>query len=180
MRRTTVFASAAALVFSAVTAFAQAPNFAGKWTLQVDPNAAAGGGGGGGGGRRGGGGGGRGGFGMNITITQDAKTLVVASVDGQGVETKQTFNLDGTETNNPQAGRGGGAPTDRKSTVKVEAGKVTITTKQVFGEMTIETTRVLELAGADLKITTTGMGGGRGGAAAATPPAPQVVTYKKG
>src|SRR5262245_64395305 len=85
MKRAAVLVSALALVVYAVGLSAQAkPNFAGKWTMQADPNAAPppAGGGGGGGGR---GGGGRGAFaGMEMNITQDASTIAVERAMGQG------------------------------------------------------------------------------------------------
>ena len=97
MRRVATMLTALALVASAASLSAQNPNFAGKWTLQVDPNAAPAGGGGGRGGGRGGGGGGF--CGMECTITQDAATLVVSRTTQAG-EVKTTYKLDGSESKN--------------------------------------------------------------------------------
>jgi hypothetical protein len=106
-------AAATALFVAGLSAQGK-PNFSGKWTMVPDPAAAAapapgggapGGGGGGRGGGRGGGGGGQ--FcGQECTITQDATTLTVTRTT-QGGEQKAVYKLDGTESKNSQAGRGG-------------------------------------------------------------------------
>src|SRR6185295_7391807 len=79
MRRIAIGLTAAAAMLIVASLSAQGkPNFAGKWTLQQDPNAAAAGGGGGGRGGRNGGGGFGGGFcGQGCDITQDATTLTL-------------------------------------------------------------------------------------------------------
>jgi hypothetical protein len=171
MRRGTMFMSAAALVLSAVTAMAQTPNFAGKWTLQVDPNAAAG---------RGGRGGGGGGLGMEFTATQDAKTLTITRTQGTN-EIKTVYNLDGTDSKNMVAGRGGRGgdtpppPTEQISKAKWEGGKLVITTTFTMGDAPVSTTMSLSLnAGGDLVVERTQQG--RGGGA----PTTVTQTYKKG
>ena len=74
MRRTALFVSAAALVLSTPSLFAQGtPNLAGTWNVVADANA------GGGGGR-----GGRGGLGPSATITQDDKTLTITRTNQNG------------------------------------------------------------------------------------------------
>jgi hypothetical protein len=118
----------AAVVLMATSVFAQTPNFAGKWTPDAEKNQAAGGGGGrGGGGRMGGGGG-------DMTITQDAKQLVIARTTPNG-ETKTTYNLDGSESKNQMMGRGGQAM-EQVSKAKFEGNKLVITTTTANGEST--------------------------------------------
>ena len=76
MRRISALLSVAAVVMWTVGAYAQAkPDFSGKWVREAPAGGAAAGGGGGGGGRGGGGGG----FGMENTITQNAKTLTIVT-----------------------------------------------------------------------------------------------------
>ena len=130
----------------AASVFAQAPNFAGKWTIDAEKTAAmnpnAGGRGGGGGGR----GGGRGGGGGVITITQDAKMLVSSRMM-QETEVKTTYNLDGSPGKNMTMGRGG--QTEVTSTAKWDGAKLVVTsdngqsiTYAMDGEwLTISTTR---------------------------------------
>ncbi len=82
MRRISALLSVAAVVLWTAGIYAQAkPNFSGKWVREAPAGGAAAGGGGGGGGRGGGGGGG--GWGMENTITQDAKALTVEYTQGQ-------------------------------------------------------------------------------------------------
>jgi len=169
MRRVATMLTALALVASAASLSAQNPNFAGKWTLQVDPNAAAAGGGGGGG-RGGGRGGGGGQFcGMECTITQDAATLVVSRTTQAG-ETKTTYKLDGTESKNTVTF--GQNTIESSSTAKFEAGKLTITTKQDMQGTAVTSTTILSLANGDLVVERTAPG--RDGA-----PATTKQTYKK-
>jgi hypothetical protein len=126
MRRVATILSTAAIVLMATSVFAQAPNFAGKWTRDAEKTAAAAPAGapagGGGGGRAGGGGGGMGGG--DMTITQDAKTLVITRVV-QETETKTTYNLDGTPSKNMTMGRGG--QTEVTSTAKWDGAKLVVT-----------------------------------------------------
>ena len=121
MRRVATALGTAAVVLMATSVFAQAPNFAGKWTRDAEKTAAAnpnmGGGAGGGGGRGGGGGG-------DITITQDAKTLVISRMQGEN-EVKTTYNLDGSPSKNQAMGRGGA--TEVTSTAKWDGAKLVIT-----------------------------------------------------
>jgi hypothetical protein len=125
MRRVATILSTAAIVLMATSVFAQAPNFAGKWTRDAEKTAAAAPAGapaGGGGGGRAGGGGGMGGG--DITITQDAKTLVVSRMV-QEAEMKTTYNLDGTPSKNMTMGRGG--QTEVTSTAKWDGAKLVVT-----------------------------------------------------
>ena len=165
MRRMAIALSAAVLLVSAGLS-AQAPNFAGKWTLVPDPNAAAGGGG------KGGRGGGGGGFcGMECTITQDAKTLTVVRTTQAG-EQKAVYNLDGSDSKNSVPGRQGGAPTDVVSKATVAGGKITIASTREFNGNQIKTSQTLSLDGGNMVIeTSTDMGQG---------PQTSKQTFKKG
>ena len=123
MRRVATILGTAAVVMLATSVFAQAPNFAGKWTRDAEKTTAmapAGAAAGGGGGRGGGGGGG------DITITQDAKTLVISRMV-QEMEMKTTYNLDGSPSKNVGMGRGGAAGTEQSSTAKWDGAKLVIT-----------------------------------------------------
>jgi hypothetical protein len=129
MRRVTAMLSTAAVLLWATAAFAQAPNFAGKWAPDAEKNpapAANAGGGGGGGGR----GGGRGAAGP-MTITQDAKTLTIER-DMGGNAVKTVYNLDGSPSKNMMAGRGG--QTEQESSAKWDGAKLVITTKGANGD----------------------------------------------
>lgn len=124
MRRVATILSTAMVVTLAASVFAQTPNFAGKWTRDAEKTAAmmpAGAPAGGGGGRGGGGGGGMAG---DITITQDAKTLVISRMVGEN-EMKTTYNLDGSPSKNQAMGRGG--QTEVTSTAKWDGAKLVIT-----------------------------------------------------
>jgi Spy/CpxP family protein refolding chaperone len=122
MRRVvTAMLGTAAVVLMATSVYAQAPNFAGKWTPDAEKNAAMNpnaGGGGRGGGRGGGMGGGE------VTIAQDAKTLTVKRTTQAG-EMKLTYNLDGSPSKNMAMGRGG--QTEVTSTAKWDGAKLVIT-----------------------------------------------------
>ncbi len=159
MKRMTAMLSAAALVVMTAGLFAQATNFAGKWTRVDDPAAAAAAPGGGGGR-----GGGRGGFGQEVTITQDAKTITMEYMQGgQGGATpvKRVYNLDGSDSKNTMSF--GGNTMEQVSKAKWDGGKLVITTAGQNGE----TTQTLSLTGGNLVVESAG---GRG---------PSSVTYKK-
>jgi hypothetical protein len=166
-----MFVATLALVFAAaVSMYAQArPDFSGKWVM--DPASApappAGGGGGGGGGRGGGGGGGGLGFGPEFTAKQDAKMLMITRTQGDQTVTAM-YNLDGSESKNTVAGRGG--QQEQVSKAVWEGGKLTITTTVNAGEQK----RVLAMEGGNLVIEQTNPG--RGGGA----PTTAKVVYKKG
>jgi hypothetical protein len=151
----------------AASVFAQTPNFAGKWTRDAEKTAAAmPAGAPAGGGGRGGGGGGMGGG--DITITQDAKALVISRMV-QEMEMKTTYNLDGSESKNTGMGRGGAPGVEQVSKAKWDGNKLVITTTTPNGEST--TTYALD--GAWLVQTT--MAPGRDGG----PGTPRTVYYKK-
>ena len=167
---------AVAIVAVAFTAsvFAQAkPNFAGKWVMDpasapAPPPGGAPGGGGGGGGRGGGGRGGGGGpFGQEFTATQDAATLTITRMQGDQTVTS-IFKLDGSESKNMVAGRGG--QTEQVSKAVWEGNKLAITTAGPFGEQK----RVLSLEGGNLVVEQT-VAGRDGGA-----PTTTKLVFKKG
>jgi hypothetical protein len=154
------------------------PNFAGKWTLQADPNApaapAGGAGGGRGGGGRGGGGFGGGGqfCGMECNIAQDATTLTITRTTQAG-EMKTEYKLDGTETTaTQQAGQG-------TMTIKNKAAwtgsTLTITTTTDFnGTPTTAKTEISLDSMGMLKVARTAAPRGGGDAVTTT------QMYKKG
>jgi hypothetical protein len=155
-----------AIVLTAAVVLAQGKDFTGKWTVDAEKTAAAmpaGAPAGGGGGGRGGGGGGG-----DMTIAMDAKTLTITRTTPAG-ETKTVYNLDGTDSKNQQAGRGGAAPTDVISNAKWDGAALAVTTKGANGD----TVAKYSMDGASLKIETT-RPGRQGGAATTT-----AVFYKK-
>jgi len=158
----------AAVVMMTASVFAQAPNFAGKWTRDAEKTAAAAPAGApaGGGGGRGGGGGAMGGG--DIEITQDAKTLVITRVVGENTM-KTTYNLDGSESKNVGMGRGGAAGVEQVSTAKWDGAKLVITTTMANGTGTT----VYAMDGAWLVQTTTNPGRDGG------PGTPRATYFKK-
>ena len=135
MKRVVAIVGAVAMMLVAASAFAQGkPNFSGKWATDTEKTMAAmaGGGAPGGGGGRAGGGGGRGGGGP-ISITMDATTLKIDREGPNGVTT-QAYKLDGSESKNMQAGRGGGEPTEQISKATIDGAKVVIKTTTPNGE----------------------------------------------
>jgi hypothetical protein len=163
------------------------PSFAGKWTRDAPAaGAAAAGGGGGGGGRAAGGGGGGGGqrggggggggfnCGMECTITQDAATLKVeraAPAAGGTAPTALVFKLDGTDSKNQQAGRGGAAPTDVITKVKWDGVKLVFSTVRDNQGTPVTGTQTLWIEGGKLVVeSNSGMEGAT----------PTKATYTKG
>ncbi len=171
MRRNLIVVTTAVMFCIAATVAAQGkPDFSGKWVL--DPASApappAGGAPGGGGGR---GGGGRGGFGQEFTVKQDAKVLTIMQMQGDQAVTL-TYNLDGSESKNTVAGRGG--PQEQVAKATWDGNKLVIVTTQNFGGNTVEQRRVLSMEGGNLVIENTqpGRGGGE--------PTTTKLVYKKG
>lgn len=166
MKRAAVLAAALAAVIYTVGVSAQGnPSFAGKWTLQMDPNAAppAGGAPGGGGGGRGGGRGGGPVSGMEVTISQDATTLTIEKVQGgrggaPGTPVKLTYKLDGSDSKNSVPGFQG-ATIEQTSQAKWEGGKLVITTSADMGRGPTTTKQVLSLDGGNLKVENFGADG---------------------
>jgi Spy/CpxP family protein refolding chaperone len=171
MRRN-VLATAVALIFAvAIGLSAQAkPDFSGKWVMDPASAPAPPAGGGGGGGGRGGGGGGAG-FGQEFTAKQDAKMLTITRTQGDQTVTA-TYNLDGSESKNMVAGRGG--QQEQVSKAAWEGNKLAITTTLNFGGNAVEQKRVISIEGGNLVIETTqpGRGGGE--------PTTSKLVYKKG
>jgi hypothetical protein len=174
MKRAAVLVSALAVVLYTVGISAQAPNFSGKWTMDAPAAPPAGGAPAGGGGGRGGGGRGGGAVsGMAVTITQDAAGLTVEGmVAGRGgaepTPFKRVYKLDGSESVNMVAGRGG--QVEQKSKAAWEGGKLTITTTQTMADAPVTTKQSLSMDGAKLKVENFGPDG-----AATT-----TLTYTKG
>jgi hypothetical protein len=169
--RAKALATATALVLSAaVGVFAQAkPDFSGKWVMDPASAPAAPAGGGGGGGRGGGGGGA--GFGQEFMATQDATTLTITRMQGDQTITA-AYKLDGSESKNMVAGRGGQQEQVSKATW--DGNKLAIVTTINAGGNTIEQRRVLSMEGGNLVIeqTAPGRGGGE--------PTTTKIVYKKG
>jgi hypothetical protein len=175
MRRLTTLAATVAFVVSMATgAFAQGkPDFSGKWTMDPAsapapaPAAGAGGGGGRGGGGRGGGGAG---FGPEFTAKQDANTLTISRTQNDQ-EVTASYKLDGSESKNTVAGRGGAQ--EQVSKAMWMGNKLMITTTLNFGGNNIEQTRTLALEGGNLVVEQSQPG--RDGGA----PQTQKLVYKK-
>jgi hypothetical protein len=134
-------------------------NFAGTWAVNETKSDQPAGGGGGGM---------RGGM-SNFVATQEANLLTVVSSrtgqDGTAVTTTTKYTLDGKESINTQAGRGGGDPTKVPSvaTWSADGKSLTIVTTMTFNDQTMKTTAVWTLTDANtLSIVTTrpGFNGG--------------------
>jgi hypothetical protein len=169
-RITALLTGAVAVMLVAGIAAQAKPDFSGKWTIVPDPAAAAAAapaGGGGGGGRGGGRGGGGGQFcGQECTITQDGTSLTVTRTTQAG-ETKAVYKLDGSESKNMQAGRGG--QTEVVSKAAWDGNKVAISTTRDFGGNSVTTKTVLSVTGGEMTVEN------EGGQGPAT-----VQKYKKG
>ena len=137
--------TAVAVTLATALTLAQAPpNFAGKWTVVPDANAAAGGGRGGGMG---------GGLGQEATITQDASTLTINRTTPMGNFTS-TYKLDGSESRNTLNFQGNSV--DQMSIAKWDGGKLNVNTKMDFGGNVVETSMVMALdASGNLLVETT-------------------------
>lgn len=159
MRRMAIALTAAALLVGASIS-AQTPNFTGKWTLVPAADAPAGGKGGGFGSICGG----------ECTIAQDPKVLMFNRTTQAG-EVKAAYNLDGSESKNTMAGRGGEVTS--VSVAKWEGAKLVIVTKTDMGGTMVEAKNVLSLEGGNLVIERTAAGREGG-------PTTTKQTYKKG
>jgi hypothetical protein len=159
--------AAVALALSAGLLAQARPDFSGTWVLDPATAPAAPAGGGGRGGGRGGGGAG---FGQEFTAKQDAKVLTVTRMQGDQTITA-TYNLDGSESKNTVAGRGGQQEQVSKATW--DGNRLTIVTTLDFGGNTVEQRRVVSLEGGNLVIeqTAPGRGGGE--------PTTTKLVYKK-
>jgi hypothetical protein len=160
MRPITAFVTAAVVALSCAFVIAQAaPNFAGKWTLIPDPAAAQGPG--------------FGGLGAEATIVQDAKTITIARPGFGGESMKTTHNLDGSDTKNSLSFNGNAF--DQMSKVKIDGGKLTITTKFDGPNGPIESSMALSLdASGNMLVESTSPDFQGGGA-----PTTRKMSYKK-
>ena len=168
-----VLAVAIVSVAFAAGVLAQAkPDFSGKWVM--DPASAPapppGGAPGGPGGGRGGGRGGAG-FGQEFTATQDAAALTITRMQGDQTVTA-VYKLDGSESKNMVAGRGG--QQEQVSKAAWEGNKLSITTTVNFGGNNVEQKRVLSIEAGNLVIEQTAPGRDGG------PPTTTKLVYKKG
>jgi len=171
MRRRTLSMAVSFVLAIAVGVYAQArPDFSGKWVMDPAsaPAAPAGGGGGGRGGGRGGGGAG---FGQEFTATQDAKMLMISRAQGDQTVVAN-YNLDGSESKNMVAGRGG--QQEQVSKAMWDGAKLVVTTSLNVGGNAVEQRRVFSMEGGNLVIEQTqpGRGGGE--------PTTTKIVYKKG
>ena len=147
----------------AVVGYAQKPDFSGTWTPEAPAAAPAGGGGGGGG---------RGMAAGPMTVTQKGDSLVIERTMGEN-KVSSIYKLDGTESVNKMAGRGGGPEIETKSTAKWDGSKLTIVTKQAAQDGTVrESSQSWWLEGGNLVVESTRTG--RDGA-----PATTKAVYKK-
>ena len=173
MRRNFIVVAAVLMFCAAVSMSAQGkPDFSGKWVMDpasapAPPAGAPAGGGGGGG--RGGGRGGGGGFGQEFTVAQAGNTLTITRMQGDATVTT-VYNLDGSESKNMVAGRGGAEPTAQVSKAVWDGAKLVVTTTAPNGEQK----RVFAMEGGNLTIETTQPGRDGG------PGTPTKLTYKKG
>jgi hypothetical protein len=170
MRRNFLVVAVVLMFGAAASLAAQAkPDFSGKWVM--DPASApappAGAGGGGGGGGRGGGRGGGAGFGQEFTAKQDATTLTITRMQGDQTVTA-TYKLDGSESKNTVAGRGGQQEQVSKATW--DGARLVIVTTTQAGEQR----RTISMEGGNLVIETSQPG--RDGGA----PTTSKLVYKKG
>jgi hypothetical protein len=104
-----------------------------------------------------------------MTIAMDAKALTITRTTQAG-ETKTVFNLDGSDSKNMVAGRGGAEPTEQISNAKWDGAVLVVTTKGANGN----TVAKYSLDGAKLKIERT-QPGRQGG-----DPTTTTTTYTKG
>lgn len=137
----------------------------------MDPASAPAAPAGGGRGGRGGGRGGGAGFGQEFTAAQTATTLTITRAQGDQTIT-ETYNLDGSESKNMVAGRGG--QQEQVSKAMWDGDTLAIVVTLNFGGNTIEQRRVLSLEGGNLVVeqTAPGRGGGE--------PTTTRIVYKKG
>ena len=159
MKRATT--AVAALLIAATVIAQTPPNFAGKWTLVPDPNAAPAGGGRG-----------AGGLGQEATIVQDATSLTITRTTPVGSFTS-TYKLDGSESKNTLNMQGNAI--DQVSKAKWDGGKLLVNTTMNFNGNPVETSMVMSLdATGNLVVETTRPDFQGGGA-----PVTTKVTYKK-
>jgi hypothetical protein len=154
-------AAAAVIIAGAMLAAQAPPNFAGKWTLVPDPNAAPGGAGRG-----------PGGIGQSAVIVQDAAALTITRTTPMG-EFTSTYKLDGSESKNTFNMQGNAI--EQVSKVKWDGGKLLVNTTMDFGGNPVATSMTLSLdAAGNLLVESTRPDFQGGGA-----PVTTKATYKK-
>jgi hypothetical protein len=124
------------MALMASNAFAQAKtSFAGTWTMVADTAAQS---------QMAGGRGGRGGggFGQTFTATQDGSKLTITRT-GQNGDVVSVYNLDGSDSKNMVAGRGGAEPTEVVSHAKWDGDKLVISTTRDFNGQSMTSTQTL-------------------------------------
>jgi hypothetical protein len=167
MNRRFVATAIASIVAVSVSLGAQTrPDFSGKWVMDPAP-AAATAGGGRGAGRGAGPAGFQPGYGAEITIKQDDKTLTITRSGGQS---PLVYKLDGTDSKNMVTRDG--QQQEQVAKAEWEGDKLAIVTFVNFQGNTGEQRRVLSLDGGTLVIDQTNPGRSAG--------PPIKVVYKKG
>jgi len=159
MKRATT--AVAALLIAATVIAQTPPNFAGKWTLVADPNAAPAGGGRG-----------MGGLGQEATIVQDATSLTITRTTPVGSFTN-TYKLDGSESKNTL--NMNGTAIEQVSKAKWDGGKLLVNTTMNFNGNPIEVSMVMSLDTTGSLVVETTRPDFQGGST----PVTTKVTYKK-
>jgi hypothetical protein len=159
MRRAEVLSGVVCVLIATAVTFAQTPNFAGKWTMVVDPSAPAGRGG-------------FGGLGQAATITQDATSITITRTTQAG-ELTSLYKLDGSESTNTLNTPAG--QIDQVSKTKWDGAKLVINSTLNFNGTPVEVSSVLSLdATGNLVVEATRPDFQGGGA-----PITTKTTYKK-
>ena len=127
MRATAVPVTIALVMLLSVGAFAQTPNFTGKWTVVPDAASA---------------GGGRGGLGQEAVIKQDEKTLTITRTTQMG-EFTSTYNLDGSESKNTLNFQGNAI--EQLSKARWDGGKLVVDTTMTFDGNPVKVNMTLAL-----------------------------------
>ena len=113
------------------------------------------------------------GLGPNATITQETKTLSIARTSPAGAVTS-VYNLDGTAS--PNRLTFGAVVIEPVSRIKIDSGKVAITTRMDMNGSVYETTMSLSLDAGGVLVVHTTTPGSPGGAA----PLSMIARYRKG
>jgi hypothetical protein len=159
MKRATTLAAAAVVMMAAMLSAQAAPDFAGKWTLEPDANAA-------------GGGRGMGALGQSATIVQDASTLTITRTSQMG-ELTSKYNLDGSECKNTFNFNGNAV--EQLSKAKWDAGKLLVNTTMSFDGNPVAISMIISLDAAGHLIVESTRPDFQGGGAPITTKA----TYRK-
>jgi hypothetical protein len=143
MKRARVGVIAASVLAVATMAYAQKPDFSGTWA--PDASAATSGEGQGQGRGRG--------MAGPMTVKHTGDTLTVETTRGEN-KVVMTYKLDGTESKNQVMGRGG-QTAEATSVAKWDGSNLTIATKRMMNDQTVETTETWSLAGDTLTVEMT-------------------------